>query len=195
MVQYAAAQFGSVAGLVNAAGVTTRSTLSSITLDVWDSVMETNLRGPLLLTHHVAAVMRRQGGGGAIVNISSVHAHGGGPEHLAYGLSKSGLNYMTKHNAAELMNDGIRVNAINVGWCVTPTEDRLQQSTGAGADWVAAAEKSHPSGKLLQPEDVAVTAGFLLSNASARVNGSAIDMHPELVPGCLPRKFGSAKEC
>ena len=46
-------------------------------------------------------------------------------------------------------------------------------------------------GELLKPADVAITAGYLLSDAAARVTGTCIDMHPELIPGCLPRKFGS----
>ena len=78
--------------------------------------MGTNLRAPFLLTQSATRLMKKHGRGGAVVNISSVHAHGGGPEHFAYGCSKAGLNYITKHSAAELMEHKIRVNAVNVGW-------------------------------------------------------------------------------
>jgi len=167
-IQTAHREFGRLDGLVNAAGVTTRGSLESTTVAMWDSILNINLRGPFIFTREAAKVMRCGGRGGAVVNISSVHAHGGGPEHFAYGTSKAGLNYITKHSAGELMDAGIRLNAINVGWCVTPTEDQLQRKTG-GVDWVAKAERTYPTGKLLSPVDVAVTAGYLVSDAAARV--------------------------
>lgn len=193
VVQRTEALFGRLDGLVNAAGVTTRGTLMSTSVSDWDSVLNINLRAPFILTQHATVVMMKQRQGGAVVNISSVHAHGGGPEHLAYGASKCALNYITKHSSGELVQHGIRLNAVNVGWCLTPTEDTLQRNT-TGDDWLKAAEASHPCHKLLRAEDVAVTVGFLLSDASSRVSGSCIDMHPELVPGCLPRCFGAPGE-
>ena len=174
-------------------GITTRSTLDNCSVETWNNVLNCNLRGPFVITQAAVKLMRRRGRGGAIVNISSVHAHGGGPEHFAYGTSKSALNFITRHNAAELMHDGIRVNAVNVGWCVTPSEDLLQRSQ-AGEDWVAKAEAKYPTGKLLRPADVAAVVLFLLSKCSARVSGTCIDMHPELVPGCLPRVYGSSED-
>jgi NAD(P)-dependent dehydrogenase (short-subunit alcohol dehydrogenase family) len=85
-----------------------------------------------------------------------------------------------------------RVNAINLGWTVTASEDALQQkASGSGCDWVAEAEKTFPLGRLIRPGDVACTVGFLLSTASAMVTGTAIDMHPEMIVGCVPRQFGN----
>ena len=74
------------------------------------------------LTAHVAGAQVR----GAIVNISSVAAHGGAPFIMPYSVSKAALNCMTKNNAAELAPKGIRVNAINMGWTYTENEDKLR---------------------------------------------------------------------
>jgi NAD(P)-dependent dehydrogenase (short-subunit alcohol dehydrogenase family) len=150
--------FGRIDGLVNCAGITTRGSLLTTEVSTWDTILNVNLRGPYILTQQAALVMKREARGGAVVNISSVHSHGGGAEHFAYGTSKSGLNYITKHSAGELLDDGIRLNAINVGWCLTPSEDALQKAT-AGEDWLTQAEKTYPTGKLISPEDVAITAG------------------------------------
>ena len=93
---------------------------------------------------------------------------------------------------AQLSEFGIRVNAINLGWTVTESEDALQREA-SGSDWVEQAEKTFPLGRLIRPADVACTAGFLLSDASAVITGTDVDMHPEMIVGCLPRQFGNPK--
>ena len=172
--------FGRIDGLANCAGITTRSTLQSTSVQLWDQVLQVNLRGPFILTQQVTAIMVREGRGGAVVNISSVHAHGGGSEHFAYGTSKCGLNFITKHSAGELLESGIRLNAINVGWCLTPSEDALQKAT-AGDDWLETAQKSFPTGKLLSPVDVAVTAGYAPCPTAAPGQ-----LSPRLFPSLAP---------
>ena len=69
--------FDHVDGLVNCAGVTTRGALADTSPAKWDAVMNVNLRAPFLLSQHVSERMKAHGRPGSIVNISSVHGHGG----------------------------------------------------------------------------------------------------------------------
>jgi len=182
--------FDRVDGLVNCVGVTTRGTLEDTTVEKWDAVLNINLRSAFLLTQSVTSFMKRRRTPGSVVNISSVHGHGGGHDMLPYAVSKAGMIAMTKNNAAELLEFGIRVNVVNVGWTVTETEDAFQKRTN-GPEWEKEAEKVYPTGRLLQSEDIASTVGFLLSDASVMITGSVVDQHPEMILGCLPRRVGN----
>lgn len=117
--------FGGIDGLVNCVGDTRRGTLESTTVELWDAQLAVNLRAPFLFTQAVSAIMRR-GRGGSIVNIASVQSRGGLTFCMAYAAAKAGLVCLTRNNAAELAKDGIRVNAINMGWCLTDNEHSLQ---------------------------------------------------------------------
>lgn len=100
--------------------------------------------------------------------------------------TEAALVALTKNNAAELPH--IRVNAINMGWCLTDNEDVVQQTEHlAGSDWVRHADASVPLGRILRPQDVAATVGFLLSDASAMMTGAILDLHPEYANGMLSR--------
>jgi len=76
-VEKAEERFGSIEGLVNAAGDTTRGDLDSTDVDQWDRQQHVNLRAVFLFTQHVSQLMRRKGVRGSIVNIASVQAYGG----------------------------------------------------------------------------------------------------------------------
>lgn len=93
---------------------------------------------------------------------------------------------MTKNNAAQLAPHKIRVNAINMGWTFTENEDVIQRSEHtAGKHWVQHADKGVPLGRILRPEDVASSVAFLLSNASAMMTGTILELHAEWADGML----------
>lgn len=175
---------GPISGLVNAAAITARGNLFTTTAEGFDLQMAINVRAPLLLTQAIAKHMMEQNIRGSIVNISSVASHGGAPFILAYSASKAALNCVTTNNAAELAPHGIRVNAINMGWTVTDNETNLQRQA-MGEDWVAQADSGVPLGRILRPDDVASTVGFLLSDSSAMMTGSVLQLHPEFPHGML----------
>lgn len=116
-------QFGRLDLLVNNAGVapSQRVDLLDATIESFDRVVGTNLRGPYFLTQSVARWMIEQRSAGvdgyspAIVNITSVSAYAASPERGDYCISKAGLSMMTKLFAARLANDGIRVYEIRPG--------------------------------------------------------------------------------
>ena len=175
---------GPISGVVNAAAITERGNLMTTTAEGFDVQMAINVRAPFLITQATAKHMKEHSCRGSIVNISSVAADGGAPFIMAYSASKAALNVLTKNNAAELAPHGIRVNAISMGWTVTENEHKLQ-TANMGEDWVAQADAGVPLGRILRPEDVAATVGFLLSDSSALMTGSILNLHPEFPEGML----------
>lgn len=183
VVEAADRRFGRIHGLVNAAGATDRGHLHDTTVELWDRIFAVNVRAPFLLMQGCVAVMRREGIAGSIVNVITMSSHGGQPFLVPYSTSKGALATLTKNAAHGLRRDRIRVNGINMGWCDTPNEHRIQmESMGRGADWLAEAEAAQPFGRLVKPIDVARLAAFLLSAESGIMTGALID-HDQNVMG------------
>lgn len=113
-VQSVHRHFGRIDALVNNAGIAVFKPILDVTLEDWQRVMAVNLTGPFLMTQAVAPLMRDQGGG-AIVNITSISGLRASTLRVAYGTSKAGLAHLTKQQAAELGEYGIRVNAVAPG--------------------------------------------------------------------------------
>jgi NAD(P)-dependent dehydrogenase (short-subunit alcohol dehydrogenase family) len=113
-VEQARRRFGRIDALVNNAGIAVFKPLLDVTLEEWKRVLDVNLTAPFLMTQAVAPIMRDQGGG-AIVNITSISGLRASTLRVAYGTSKAGLAHLTKQQAAELGEYGIRVNAVAPG--------------------------------------------------------------------------------
>jgi NAD(P)-dependent dehydrogenase (short-subunit alcohol dehydrogenase family) len=182
---------GPISGVVNAAATTARGNLLSTSAQDFDTQMAINVRAPFLITQGAAKHMIETKQRGSIVNIGSCAAHGGAPFIMAYSVAKSALVTLTKNNAAELAPMGIRVNAINMGWCVTDNEDKIQRQRAD--DWVAKADASVPLGRILRPPDVAASVCYLLSDCSSMMTGSVLDLHPEFPHGMLSLKDSDSR--
>ncbi|MEC9009383.1 MAG: SDR family oxidoreductase [Planctomycetota bacterium] len=174
-------RFGRIDGLVNAAAITTRGTLESTTVELWDHLFAVNVRGPFLLTQGAVEIMKREKISGSIVNIISVAAYCGLPHIAAYSATKGALATFTKNCANGLLHDTIRVNGIMLGWTDTPNEDVVQKQQGSPNDWLSIGEQESPFGRLLKPYDVAHLACFLLSSDSGVMTGSLIDQAQRVV--------------
>ena len=126
MVREIEEHYGRVDVLVNNAGsMVERLTLAQMTEDVWDRVMDVNLKSVYLCSQAVLPVMKRQGKG-RIVNVSSFVARdGGSPSSVAYSTAKGGVSTLTKAMAKELAPDGILVNAVAPGRIDTPFHDEF----------------------------------------------------------------------
>jgi NAD(P)-dependent dehydrogenase (short-subunit alcohol dehydrogenase family) len=113
-VQRAHERFGRIDALVNNAGIAVFKPMLEVTLEEWQRVLAVNLTGPFLLTQAVAPIMREQASG-AIVNVTSISGLRASTLRVAYGTSKAALAHLTRQQAVELAQYGIRVNAVAPG--------------------------------------------------------------------------------
>jgi NAD(P)-dependent dehydrogenase (short-subunit alcohol dehydrogenase family) len=145
--------------------------------------MAVNARAPFVCTQEAVRDMKARGG--SIVNIGSVNAYGGYEKLHSYSVSKGALMTFTKNAASYLRRYRIRVNQINVGWTLTEGEHRIQLLEGNPENWLEAAAKTRPLGRLLQPEDIAHAVAYFASDASEAVTGSVLDFEqfPVGAPG------------
>ena len=120
------AGFGRIDVLINnAGGLVQRAPIETITDELFEQVINLNVRSTMMCTAAAAQQMRKQGGGGAIINVTSVAArHGGGPGASLYAGSKGFVSTITHGLAKELVKDRIRVNAVAPGVITTPFHDR-----------------------------------------------------------------------
>ncbi len=126
IVDQTVAAFGRIDVLINnAGGLVQRVPVEAITDELFDQVLNLNVRSTLICTGAAAQHMRKQGAGGAIINVTSVAArHGGGPGASLYAGSKGFVSTITRGLAKELVKDRIRVNAVAPGVITTPFHDR-----------------------------------------------------------------------
>ena len=176
--------FGRVDVLINAAGITDRGTLLDTSPELYDRLMNINLRAPFLLIQESVKLMIRDGIEGAIANVLSMSANGGQPFISIYSVSKGALATLTKNAAFSLLRNRIRVNALNIGWMDSPGEHTIQTGThSAPADWLAKAEAKQPFGRLLKTDEVARALAFMTSADSGMMTGAVIDFDQSVV-GC-----------
>ncbi|MGF1616681.1 MAG: SDR family oxidoreductase [Acidimicrobiia bacterium] len=159
-------RFGSVDVLVNNAGTNpSAGSLMDVDLGAVQKTWDVNLLGPLLWARAAyAAGMDKSGG--AIVNVASVAGLKPGPITGAYNISKAGVVHLTRQLAFELAPD-IRVNAVAPAIVRTRLAELLLQDEDAAA-------RSHPLGRVGEPEDVARMIVFLGSDVSSWMTGAII---------------------
>jgi NAD(P)-dependent dehydrogenase (short-subunit alcohol dehydrogenase family) len=175
---------GRIDSLVNAAGLTTRGSMSDTTPELFDRHIAVNLRGPFFLMQATVADMKERGAPGTIVNVISIDSHGGQSFLAPYVAAKAGLAGLTKNAAHAHRFDRIRINGLNIGWSATDGENAVQrQAHGAGADWQQQAGATLPMGKLGQVDEIADFVVFLLSDRSGVVTGSVIDWDQIVIGG------------
>ena len=112
------ARHGRLSALVNSAGIQRYGTAETTPVEVWDEVLDVNVRAMFLAAKHAIPLMRR-GGGGAIVNVASAQATATQRNVVAYTASKGAIVAMTRAMAVDHAPDGIRVNSVSPG-SVTP---------------------------------------------------------------------------
>lgn len=172
---------GTIDGLVNAAGLTTRATLTEGGMDAWEVLFAVNARAPFFLMQGVVRHLRARAAPGSIVNIASVNAACGLPELAIYSASKGALVTLTRNAANAHLADRIRVNALNMGWTDTPGERDMQaRILGKGDGWLAEAAASQPLGRLLHVDEIAAQALWLLSPQSAPLTGVVYDVEQKV---------------
>ena len=160
--------FGRIDALVNNAGVAVFKPIGETSFAEWRHVMSTNLDGAFLCTQACAPIMIKNGGG-AIVNIASISGLRASTLRVAYGTSKAALIHLTKQQAVELGNAGIRVNAIAPGPVDTEMA-KLVHSVAIRSDYY----DTIPLNRYGTVEEIASATGFLCSAAASFVNGQVL---------------------
>jgi NAD(P)-dependent dehydrogenase (short-subunit alcohol dehydrogenase family) len=168
-------QLGPVSALVNNAGMLERQTrVQSIDATRLQRVFATNVIGSFLCARE--AVLRMStangGSGGAIVNVSSVAARTGSPnEYVDYAASKGAIDSFTRGLAAEVANEGIRVNAVRPGFIHTD-----MHASGGEPDRIERVKGLVPLGRGGQADEVAQAILWLLSTDASYTTGAFIDV-------------------
>jgi NAD(P)-dependent dehydrogenase (short-subunit alcohol dehydrogenase family) len=174
--------FGRLDILVNVAALTSRGTIIDTDRELWDEMMNVNLRAPFFLTQGAIRIMRRESIEGSIVNIGSVAGYGAQPFLAPYAISKGALIPFTRNVAYAVSKDRIRINTLMIGWMDTPGEDSIQRRFhGAQDGWLDRAEAGMPFGRLLKVDEVATAVAFLASGDSGMMTGAIIDFDQSVI--------------
>lgn len=169
-VAHAVEVFGGIDVLVNAAGHISSGTIENTSLQAWDEMMNVNVRAPFqLMQKAVPSLIERRGN---IVNVSSVTGLRSFPGVLAYCVSKSALDQLTRCAALELAAKGVRVNAVNPGVVVTDIHKRGGMSEEAYAAFLEHSKSTHPLGRTGRPEEIADLVLFLASDKAGWITGA-----------------------
>jgi 3-oxoacyl-[acyl-carrier protein] reductase len=159
--------------LVNNAGIIRDNLLFKMTEDDWDAVMNVHLRGAFLMSRAVQSHMV-EAGWGRIVNLSSTSALGNRGQ-VNYSAAKAGMQGFTKTLAIELGKFGVTANAVAPGTIATDMTAATAARIGISFDdFMAAAAQQIPVGRVGQPDDIAHTVSYLVSEGAGFVSGQVI---------------------
>lgn len=159
---------GRVDILVNNAAIAVFGPTAAIDEIDFDACYDINVKVPFFLVGALAPAMAARGEG-VIVNVSTMVSMLGSAGSAVYASSKAALNLLTKSWAAEYGPKGVRVNAVAPG----PT---LTEGTAAqyGTDQLAALAKRAPAGRYAEPDEIARTIGFLVSDDASFIHGAVL---------------------
>lgn len=173
MVRATVEKYGTIDIVINNAGFGIWKSPLDLTVEEWDSVVNTNLRGAFLCAREAARFMKEHGGG-SVVNIASTRAFMSEAGSEAYAASKGGVVALTHALAASLAHSHIRVNCISPGWIETGDYSTLREPD----------HSQHFSGRVGRPEDIARACLFLTDDDNEFINGENI-----IIDGGMTRKM------
>ncbi|MBP0440382.1 SDR family NAD(P)-dependent oxidoreductase [Tianweitania sediminis] len=173
-VDFAVERFGKLDVLCNNAGLLVEGNILDLSADQVERVIRTNLVGPYLMTQAALPALRANAASNdrSILFTGSVQSSKGRPRFTAYALTKHGIAGFVKALALELAPEGIRVNGVAPG----PTDTPLFREAVAAAESPEAFHDRFRTGiplqRLIQPDEVASVAAFLVSRGASAVTGA-----------------------
>ncbi|ALS26704.1 SDR family NAD(P)-dependent oxidoreductase [Paenibacillus cisolokensis] len=174
MVDTAIGRLGRIDVLFNNAGISGVGAIHEVEPDVWDKVMNVNIRGVYLPCKYVIPHMMERRSGN-IINMSSCIAEIGLARRASYSATKGAVLALTKSMQVDYAEYGIRVNALLPGTILTPfVEHYLRTSYADPEEGFASIKRRQLTGELGRPEDVAKAALFLASDESKFMMGSPL---------------------
>ncbi|WP_329519727.1 SDR family NAD(P)-dependent oxidoreductase [Spirillospora sp. NBC_01491] len=191
LVAEAVSRYGGLDVVATCAGVQRYGTVEDTSEEVWDEVLDVNLKGVFLTCRAAVPELRRRGGG-TIVTMSSVQAFVSQARVAAYSASKAAINALTRSMALDHAADGIRANAVCPGSVDTPmlrwAADLFRGETSQDAQ-VAEWGRAHPLGRVATAAEVAEVVAFLagprssfVTGAEHRVDGGLLARNPAALP-------------
>ncbi|MEP0365576.1 MAG: 3-oxoacyl-[acyl-carrier-protein] reductase [Cyclobacteriaceae bacterium] len=169
LIEGVVADFGKLDILINNAGITRDNLLLRMTEEMWDEIMQVNLKSCFNTVKASSRMFMKQKSG-SIINMSSVVGVKGNAGQANYAASKAGIIGFTKSIALELGSRGIRCNAIAPGFIETEMTDALDEKV------VQSWRDAIPLRRGGQPEDVANACVFLGSDMSAYISGQTLQV-------------------
>ena len=172
LVDFTFGRFGRLDTLVNNAGIEIEGGKNVVTLseEIWDRVINVNLRSMFLCSKHAIPKMC-ENGGGAIINLGSIAGFLADPGMPAYNASKAGVHMLTRSIAFDHGVEGIRCNAICPGWIMTDMTSQLFDHVADRAEEERRVAAQHPVGRFGRPEDIAKMALWLASDEGEFASG------------------------
>ena len=168
-------RWGQVDVLVNNAGSELNKTYDETTVEEWDKVLDTDLKGPWLLCKHFVPRMVERGSG-SVINISSLNGLVGFPLSTAYGSAKGGLVVFTRDMAIELATSGVRINCVCPGVIETPMMERWTDLMPDKDEAKAMLRGVMPIGRMGTAEEVAAAILFFASEDSSLCQGAVLSV-------------------
>lgn len=165
MIDHAEARYGRLDTLVNNAAIESPLPEVDTSEEVYDRIMNVNVKGVFFATKHAVPLMRKNGGG-SIINISSAYGIKGSTGFAAYHASKGAVRTLTKGTAIAHAREGIRANSIHPGAIDTPLIREAINTNPDPKGFEHAVSSATPIGRLGQPIEIAYGCLFLASDES-----------------------------
>ena len=170
MVHDVAERAGRLDYVVSNAAINPFMAWDETTVEDFNNLFETNVRGTWMVCTEGAKQMIREGHGGAICCVSSISAHVGAPGQTAYCGTKGAISMLAKALACDLGAHGIRVNAVEPGWVQTPMSAPMMDDPAAIRYYTERIALHRPA----QPEELAGTIAYLLSDDASYVTSATL---------------------
>ena len=176
----AALEFGRLDTWINSAGITLWAGVTEASTEAAERVISVNMMGTYWGCAAAGRVMKERGGGGTIINVSSTAGDSPVSTLSVYGMSKAGVNQLTRVCAQEFGAFGVRVNAVVPGWIDTPINTSMYRDPSGEVDAerratvMAQMAAISPLGLTGQAMDIALALLYLASDASRFVTGQLL---------------------